>query len=222
MALDKLNDRYLEKVSAFVTRDEGAELLLFQHPYAGVQFPAGTVEDGEPPQKAALREVWEETGLAQARLVAKIGVLVEAQPGCAYMLKSSPIYARPDPDSFDWATLPKGIKVRLLRQASGEVDRSEFAQVSYEEEDRLPDPQYISYQITGWLPQECLAGQIRRQLFHLAVDQPTPQAWEHFADQHLFRPFWARLDSLPEIVWPQSEWWRYVSQELGYDFRLIR
>lgn len=186
--------------------------MLFQHPYSGVQFPAGTVEEGEPPLDAALRELSEETGLTQARLVVKIGVLIEAQPAHGYMLKSSKVYARPDLSSFDWATLRKGIKVRLLRQ------EGEFAQVSYEEEDRSPDPQYITYQITGWLPQDCLAGQIRRHLFHLATEQATPPTWEHFADQHLFRPFWARLNSLPAIVWPQNEWWRYVTQELGYDF----
>ena len=212
MAHNKLNHRYLEKVSAFVTRDEGAELLLFQHPYSGVQFPAGTVEEGEPPLEAVLRELSEETGLTQAHLISQIGVLIETQPAHAYILTSSKIYARPDLASFAWATLHKGIKVRILRQ------QGEFAQVSYEEEDRFPDPQYITYQITGWLPQDCLAGKIRRHLFHLATEQATPPAWEHFADQHLFRPFWAPLNSLPEIVWPQNEWWSYISQELGYDF----
>ncbi|MBU1880260.1 MAG: NUDIX domain-containing protein, partial [Chloroflexi bacterium] len=44
------------------------ELLLFQHPYAGVQVPAGTVEDGETPAQAALREAAEETGLALSDL----------------------------------------------------------------------------------------------------------------------------------------------------------
>ena len=197
--------------------------MLFQHPTSGVQFPAGTVEDGEQPADAARREVGEETGVLQTRLVAEIGALIEAQPECVYIVKSSKIYARPDITSFDWATLRKGLQVRMLRL------EGEFAQVSYEETDRYPDPQYITYQITGWLPQDCLAGQIRRRLFHLAAEQETPPAWEHFADQHLFRPFWARLDNLcgevnrlrwsePPIVWPQCDWWRYVTQELGYDF----
>ena len=48
----------IEKVTAFVTRQwEGErQLLLFKHPYAGVQIPAGTVEVGESPEQAALRE----------------------------------------------------------------------------------------------------------------------------------------------------------------------
>src|SRR5262249_43927849 len=49
----------LEKVTAFVTRDaaQARELLVFRHPHAGVQIPAGTVEKGESAEAAALREV---------------------------------------------------------------------------------------------------------------------------------------------------------------------
>ena len=38
-----------EKVTAFVTQEapQGVELLLFEHPHAGIQLPAGTVELGE-------------------------------------------------------------------------------------------------------------------------------------------------------------------------------
>lgn len=39
------------------------ELLLFMHPNAGIQFPAGTVEEGELPEQAVLREVAEKTGI---------------------------------------------------------------------------------------------------------------------------------------------------------------
>jgi ADP-ribose pyrophosphatase YjhB (NUDIX family) len=53
----------IEKVTAFVTRTLNGrrELLLFQHPYAGIQIPAGTVEPGEAPEAAAIRETQEET-----------------------------------------------------------------------------------------------------------------------------------------------------------------
>ena len=55
----------VDKVAAFVTRKRNGvkELLLFRHPRAGVQIPAGTVEDGENPETAVKREVYEETGL---------------------------------------------------------------------------------------------------------------------------------------------------------------
>ena len=49
----------LEKVTAFVTRPRttGTELLLFRHPNAGIQLPAGTVDLSESPVEAVLREV---------------------------------------------------------------------------------------------------------------------------------------------------------------------
>ncbi|MEM7335281.1 MAG: hypothetical protein AAF490_24600 [Chloroflexota bacterium] len=42
------------KVTAFITREtvNGRELLVFQHPYAGVQLPAGTVDPNEAPETA--------------------------------------------------------------------------------------------------------------------------------------------------------------------------
>ena len=58
----------LYKVLAYVTRrrDGRVELLVFDHkdiPAAGVQVPAGTVEDGESTVAAAVRELAEESGL---------------------------------------------------------------------------------------------------------------------------------------------------------------
>jgi 8-oxo-dGTP pyrophosphatase MutT (NUDIX family) len=52
----------LDKVTAFVTRsgDFGVELLLFRHPNEGIQLPAGTVEEGEAPAAAVIREVYVE------------------------------------------------------------------------------------------------------------------------------------------------------------------
>ena len=63
-------DKFLPKVTAFVTRtgQDGTKLLLFRHPNAGIQIPAGTVEEGEMLEQAALREVAEETGLEDVRV----------------------------------------------------------------------------------------------------------------------------------------------------------
>lgn len=49
---------YLEKVTVFITRGKAnkIELLLFEHPNAGIQLPAGTVEINENHYDAALRE----------------------------------------------------------------------------------------------------------------------------------------------------------------------
>ena len=55
----------LNKAVAVVSRVERnkRQILLFEHPVAGVQLPKGTVEVGESISKAVTRELWEETGL---------------------------------------------------------------------------------------------------------------------------------------------------------------
>ncbi len=70
------------KVIAYVTR--GQELLVFRHrdfPEAGLQVPGGSIEDGEDPDEAVLRELQEESGLTDVRLVGLLGrYLYSASP----------------------------------------------------------------------------------------------------------------------------------------------
>jgi 8-oxo-dGTP diphosphatase len=63
-----------EKVVAYITH--GRRVLVFRHvdfPEAGIQVPAGTVEPGEPLDRAVLREAYEETGLEGLQIVAYLG-----------------------------------------------------------------------------------------------------------------------------------------------------
>lgn len=206
----------LHKVTVFITRPApagGVELLLFQHPDAGVQIPAGTVEEGETLDAAALREGREESALENLRLVRSIGYW-EEDFGLEQraMLRRAVVYSRPDPGSFDWATLPRGPMVHWLRQQNG------YTQISYQEDDRFPDPRYVSYQITGWVADDCLAGSLQRHFFHLAAGGGPQSRWSTYTDGHIFRPFWAPLDQLPQIVSPQDRWLPYVQEQLGYRF----
>ena len=62
------------KVVAYITN--GRRLLVFRHkayPEAGIQVPAGTIELGELPESAVLREVFEESGLKKLELAAYLG-----------------------------------------------------------------------------------------------------------------------------------------------------
>lgn len=68
--------RIVRKVVAYVVHE--GRLLVFSHDAfplveVGVQVPAGTIECGETPEQAAVREVAEETGL-RARVVRALGV----------------------------------------------------------------------------------------------------------------------------------------------------
>ena len=51
----------------------GTHILLFRHPIAGVQLVKGTIEKGETPAQAALRELSEESGIAAASVVSDMG-----------------------------------------------------------------------------------------------------------------------------------------------------
>ncbi|WP_455924494.1 NUDIX hydrolase [Pseudomonas putida] len=49
------------------------KLLLFRHPLAGTQLVKGSIEEGESPGQAALRELAEESGIHDARVEADLG-----------------------------------------------------------------------------------------------------------------------------------------------------
>lgn len=208
---------YLQKVTAFVSREtpSGVEMLMILHPNAGVQFPAGTVDEGEDVEHGVLRETYEETGIHMERLriVQFIGQRDELPPGATNtILHRATAYARPDPNSFDWAVLPRGAAVVLLRRENG------YAQVTYQEGNKFPDPDYTSYQITGWVPESNLAAANHRSFFHLTLTGDTPARWVQYADHHNFELFWTPLADLPGIVPFQRGWYDFITGPLGYRF----
>jgi 8-oxo-dGTP pyrophosphatase MutT (NUDIX family) len=201
----------LDKVTAFITRNTagGKQLLLIRHPFAGYQFPAGTVEEGEAFEAAVLREAYEETGLIHISMISQLGELFEEYPDHAFTLRKVTVYARPDITSFDWAYLPRGAGVDLLRQYNG------YAHVSFVEGDVYPDPSYITYQITGWVPEDCLGTQLHRRIYHLICQQDTPDTWQVHVDQHTYTLVWMDIDHLPEIVYPQNTYWQQFGKQLS-------
>ncbi len=65
---------YQQKAVAYILHE--GHLLVFRQPAspeAGIQVPAGTVQDGESPEAAVLREAAEETGLRALEIEAYLG-----------------------------------------------------------------------------------------------------------------------------------------------------
>lgn len=200
------------KVTAFVVRTApgGAELLLFQHPYAGIQIPAGTIEPGESPESAALREAAEETGLTEFAAVQPLGFRDERLPRDRRMIvRPVTVYSRPDASSFDWVRIRSGIVVRQERE------QDEFVQITYEEWDRHDTPGVVSFRITGWTEAAHLATEYRRHFFLLRCKRPTPERWTVETDNHRFVLFWAPLDALPEIIASQAHWLEVLPGAVG-------
>jgi 8-oxo-dGTP pyrophosphatase MutT (NUDIX family) len=198
----------VDKVTVFVLRPSptGPDLLLFEHPYAGIQIPAGTVELGEALEEAVRREVAEETGLRLVEPCRFLGQTEDRLPkGSRIVVATTHVYARPDVTSFDWAILPRGVIVTLQREADG------FCQVLRQEWDRWPDPQYLTMSILGWVPQEAVAARQMRHFFLCEFRGEAPERWTVEADNHPFTVFWVPVAALPPIIPPQDGWLSFLS-----------
>lgn len=206
----------LGKVTVFVVRAApgGLELLLIHHPYAGIQLPAGTIEPGEEPEAAALREAREETGLTAFAAVERLGYRDEILPEPLHMIvRPATVYSRPDLGSFDWVRIRTGITVRREREAH------EFTQITYEERDHIDTPELVSYRITGWTPTANLAKGFPRHFFLLRYERPTPERWQVETDNHQFTLFWASIRALPALVAPQAPWLTMLPPALAGEMR---
>ena len=89
----------VQKVTAFIIRERDGvkELLVFKHPTAGVQIPAGTVEKGEDIETAVKREVFEETGLRLVEIERYLGCIEnELAEGRKIIAETTQVYINPN------------------------------------------------------------------------------------------------------------------------------
>ena len=194
----------MEKVTAFVTRGigESAELLVFAHPTAGIQLPAGTVEIMERPETAVVREVEEETGLRDVHLETRLGELYEElPPDKRWVLRPTKIFAEPASDA-------DGVGFMLFRGSCIHYlgDHDTFAHIAFVEYDHNQQPPQLLTHIEGYVRRSLLTRRAVRYCYHLTTAAETDDAWHIQADGHLFRCFWTPLYPKPEIVSPQQVW----------------
>ena len=100
------------KAVAFITRPardaSGLELLVFSHPMAGVQLPAGSLFDDEDPLAGCIREAWEETGLAGVDLEVRGPLGTWVEPDTALTRHAFHFHCvRDTPDEW-WVITPDG------------------------------------------------------------------------------------------------------------------
>jgi len=196
--------RTLQKVTAFITRTglDGPELLLFRHPTAGIQLPAGTVEWGETVESALLREVREETGLIEVRLVSLLAVLpVKLPDDQRAVLRFTKVFDEPvnDASSAGYG-LGRGSLIRL----DGQVGK--FSVVTYEDLDYNHEPPRVLVRFSGFVRTSLLTNRLERHCFHLMTNQETLPTWSVVTDGHTFQLFWTPLVPRPALNPAQSEW----------------
>jgi ADP-ribose pyrophosphatase YjhB (NUDIX family) len=112
---------YTDRVLAYVTRERDGhkELLVFDHrdhPRAGTQVPAGRLERGEELEAGLLRELEEESGLANAHVIREFGTFGprELPHGRAYTNHAFELEAPGAPDAWEHVVAGDGDDAGLV------------------------------------------------------------------------------------------------------------
>ena len=208
-------DKVVQKVTAFILREKDGvkELLVFKHPTAGVQIPAGTVEAGEDIETAVKREVYEETGLQFVEIENYLGCFEnELESNQRIIAETAEIYIEPNLTAIPYKRkLPKGLTVDYL---SSQADFTHISYIEYEY-DEFHKPIYIDANIIGWVLNENMSAQKKRHFFQLTTQEETADAWELKSDQgHIFKPYWTPLSPKPNIIPPQDRWLDFVYERI--------
>ncbi len=194
----------LHKVTAFITRGSGAaaELLVFQHPTAGIQVPAGTVDPDEDFEAAGLREAREESGIDRLRLIDCLGErtyrLADDERVALTTLGLRP---RPSADSHPSEPYPirRGFIVRVVDARAG------FLRGVYETVN-LDDPSLVMVRLEGWAPAGAFASTQVRRFYHFVPEVETPASWSVEEEGHLWQLYWAPLGRPPMLFSNQAQW----------------
>lgn len=182
------------KVTAFCIR--GEQLLVFDHPAAGTQVPAGTVEQGEDPRDAVLRELAEETGIFEPRIVQSLGVVQT-------VLAASKAYSVREIATHDGRGVRRGLPLRV--EPAGEVVAFVF-----EEWDFAERPPKLLDRREGRCAHDAVTNLVRRHFFLCETDDERTEPWVRRADGWEWTVRWAALDDTLHLSGEQHGWLRLL------------
>ena len=144
----------------------GRHLLVFRHPTAGIQVPAGTIEPGEAPEDTVLRELLEETRLADATLERRLILLHEQLwPKHGILNRDLSPRTHSGPHSSEQTTLlNRGHIVRIKT-----VDE-DVALIAIDEHTEANGQLHIHTSAQGWIP---ISDPADQYMPHWIADAPT-------------------------------------------------
>lgn len=209
----------LHKVTALITRDtpRGRDLLVFLRRDDGMtQLPAGTVEDGEAPDDAILRETAEETGLTAVRVICKLGTFSQPLDPDARLALDTHLLCSAPGESSGAFSIRRGLLVHVQETAT------DWSRVSYREYDYDPveEKMTTAWEESGWVPTRILTDHSERHFYHLTPTEPTPERWtiiDGDDNGRVLELYWTPLDGAPVIV-PSQRWWvENYREQLGID-----
>lgn len=199
----------MEKVTALILRPakgQKVEILIFRHPTSGLQLPAGTVDPGEAPEAAVLREVEEETGLTEVRIVRKLGAeKIELPPDQAILKETAHPLTSPTPSAAPLQIeLGRGWVVQIGER------QGRFTAITYIETKRSSKkPAFV---VQGWLPTNILLNKMTRHFYWLQPRSETPPQWQWSSDLgHVFDLRWVPLSPPPSLIEHQRPWLKWVA-----------
>lgn len=195
----------IEKITAFIVRkkNEIPQILVFSHPSAGIQIPAGTVDENEGLETALFREIKEETRLTKVKLIRKLGETLQfTAQNEAFLTQTLRCYSWPAQAAKRNGPLcTRGILMQTLERKVG------FTHVKYTEYDLNQDPPVLLSELEGWLPADALTREIRRHFYLLKVEEDTPEYWKVESDRgNVFQCYWVDVNAVPDLIGEQAEW----------------
>ncbi len=197
MPQPRLNSDPILKVTVFAI--VGGRVLVFDHPLAGTQFPAGTVDPGETPADAAVRELREETGVRVDDVELLGTSLTAREDDLAYTLQA--IMAD------DGLRIPSGYRVHVLG-THGEAVR--FTRRDYDYS--TVEPEILS-DSPGTTSTQNLTRFVERHFYRTHVQDAVAWSWEG-DDGHVWRCHFVEIGEV--LAFGEQQGWidQFASQLL--------